>query len=263
VALAAIAHLRGGPATFVNIADLRPGLWDKALYIIPILFLGLSVLGMHLMNTKDDNSMLMALLLLIPAYVIIISIWNTKIPERAYPLIIFMTSISLVLLMGMRSSHIIGIDAHTEYYIFQQTLSNEKWQILIKSTLDSCLSISILPAIFQSFLGVNSEYLFKILYPILFSISPLVVYIIAKKYLAAIYAFLAAIFFMSQSTFLGTTSNPRTTVAILFVALSIMVLTNDRLSLFEKRILLIIFILSCIVSHYSTTYIFLQPCYLP
>ena len=254
--LAVIAHLRGGFAFFVKRTDPRLDTRDKALVLIPILFIPLSVLGMHLMNTTDKNAMLMALLFLIPVYVILISVLHNHIPENAYPLIIFMTSISLVLLMGMRSSHIIGADAHTEYYIFQQTFSNEKWQILVKGTLDSCLSISILPMVYQSFLNTNPEYLFKILYPLLFSISPLVVYIITKEYLDDIYAFLASVFFMSHTTFLGTTANPRTTIAILFVALSIMVLIDGRLSVFEKRLLLIIFIFSCIVSHYSTTYIF-------
>ena len=82
------------------------------------------------------------------------------------------------------------------------------------------------------------------------------IYVITKKYLDAIYAFLASVFFMSQNVFLSTAANSRTTIAILFFALSIMVLLNERLSVFEKRLLLIIFIFSCIVSHYSTAYIF-------
>lgn len=254
--LTVIAHLRGGYPFLAQKIDLRLDIHCKALYIIPILFLPMSVLGMHLMNTKDNNALLMALLFIIPAYVILISIWKNQIPEKAYPLIIFMISISLILLSGMRSNHIIGADAHMEYYIFQQTFSNEKWQILLLSTLDSCLSISILPAIYQSFLDIDSEHLFKILYPLLFSLSPLVVYIIAKEYLVDIYALFATLFFMSQNVFLGATASARTTIAILFVALSIMVLLKNGISIFEKRLLLIIFIFSCVVSHYSTTYIF-------
>lgn len=254
--LAVIAHFRGRFAFFANRTELRLDTSYKALILIPILFLPLSVLGMHLMNTTDNNAMLMALLFLIPIYVILISIWHNHIPEKAYPLIIFMTSISLVLLLGMRSSHIIGADVHLEYYFFQQTLSNEKWQILFKLPLDCCLSVSVLPTIYQSFLGINPEYLFKLLYPFLFSITSLVVFIIAKEYLGDIYAFLASFFFMSQINFLNAASSPRTTIAVLFFTLSIMVLLNGRLSEFEKKLLLIIFIFSCIVSHYSTAYIF-------
>lgn len=254
--LVVIVHLRGGYPLFVTRKDLSLDIISKSLVIIPILFLMLSVLGMHLMNTTDNNAMLMALLFLIPVYVILIVIFHCNVPQNSFPIIIFLTSISLVLLLGMRSSYIIGADAHLEYYIFQQTITNEKWQILIKSTVDSCLSISILPVAYQSFLNINQQYLFKILYPILFSISPLVIYMIAKEYLSNVYAFLASIFLMSQTTFLSATANARTVIAILFVALSIMVLINVRLSEFQKKVLLIIFMFSCIVSHYSTTYIF-------
>lgn len=254
--LAVVAHLSGGLAFFAKRTDLRLDTKDKALVLIPLLFLPLSVLGMHIMNTTGNNAMLMALLFLIPGYVVLISLFHNQIPQKSYPLVIFLSSISLVLLLGMRSSHIIGSDVHREFFLFQQTLFFEKWQILEGSTLDSCLSISIFPVIYQSFLNTNPEYLFKILYPLLFSISPLVIYVITKEYLGDIYAFLASVFFMSQSTFIDTAANPRTTVAILFFALSIMVLLNGRLSEFKKRLLLIIFIFSCIVSHYSTTYIF-------
>ncbi|WP_273277819.1 DUF2206 domain-containing protein [Methanothrix soehngenii] len=254
--LAIIAHLRGGFAFFANRTDLSLDTRDKALVLIPILFLPLSVLGMHIMNTTDNNAMLMALLFLIPGYVILISIFHNQIPQKSYPKIIFLSSISIVLLMGMRSSYIIGTDAHLEYIFFQQTFSNERWQILHKSTLDSCLSISVLPAIYQSFLNVNPEYLFKILYPLLFSISPLVIYIIANNYVREISAFLASVFFMSQNFFILTTASPRTNIAILFFAISIMVLLHSGISVFNKKILLIIFIISCIFSHYSTTYIF-------
>jgi len=55
---------------------------------------------------------------------------------------------------------------------------------------------------------------------------------------------------------LDTAFNPRTTVAILFFALAMMTLFNDKIDPLKKRILFIVFIASCVVSHYSTTYIF-------
>lgn len=253
--LAFISYYMGALSSF-NQIDLGLSSREKTLLIIPVFFMPMSVLGMHFMNSADNNIILMALLFLIPLYVVIISIFENHIPERAYPVIIILSSISLVILMGMRSNHIIGADSHGEYFIFLQTLSNESWQIVTKSTLDSCLSISILPVIYKNFLNIDSEYLFKILYPLLFSISPLVVYIITKNYIDNIYAFQASFFFMSQKIFLSTTANSRTTIAILFFALSAMVLLKDGLKNYEKKLFLIIFILSCTFSHYSTNYIF-------
>jgi len=199
---------------------------------------------------------LMVFLFLIPAHTIFLAIMRKKVSDRVYAPITLCISISLILLFGLRSNHVLGADVHTEYYIFQQTLANGQWQILMHNPLDNCLSISILPAVYQSFINMNSEYLFKILYPILFSISPLVVYIISRKYLNSLYSFLAAMFFMSQVYFLEAAYSPRTVVAILFFALAFMALIQNGLTSFQKYILFIIFAASCIISHYSTTYIF-------
>jgi uncharacterized membrane protein len=256
--LTIVAYLRNQDASFINLSDFKLNTTEKAFLLIPVLFSSLSILGMHIMNTTDNNTMLMILLFLIPAYVIFIAIKHKQVPDRVYPPIILLTSISLVLLAGLRSNYILGVglDIFLEYYLFRQTLYNGLWQILMYNPLDACLSISILPTIYQSLLNTNSQYLFKILYPILFSLSPLVVYIISRKYISNRYAFLASFFFMSQITFLWVAFYPRTSLAILFFALAIMTLLSDRLSELNKRVLFIIFAFSCIVSHYSTTYIF-------
>jgi uncharacterized membrane protein len=142
-----------------------------------------------------------------------------------------------------------------EYYFFQTTLNNLHWSIFGHSALDACLSVSILPTIYQSILNVNPEYLCKIFVPLIMSISPLIIYVLSKKYVSESYAFLASFFFISQCTFV---SNPggRTKVALLFFALAMMVLFSDRIDPLKKRFLFIVFMSSCIVSHYATAYIF-------
>ena len=230
---------------------------EKAFLIVPILFPALSIFGMHVMNTSDNNIILMFLLFLIPAYVIFISFYHHKVPQRLYPSLIFLIGVSLLLMLSLRSNHIIGSDIHEWYYTFQMTLDNLHWSVLDPSTIDACLSISLLPAIYYAFLNINPECLFMLLYPLLFSASPLVVYIIAKKYIDSFYAFLASFFFMAQLTFLWTTGTSNTNLAIFFFALVIMVLFHQDIGEFAKRFLFIIFAASCIISHYSTSYIFL------
>jgi uncharacterized membrane protein len=61
---------------------------------------------------------------------------------------------------------------------------------------------------------------------------------------------------MSQGLFLCTAANSRASIAILFFALAMMVLFSDKIDPLKKRILFIIIMASCMVSHYSTTYIF-------
>lgn len=254
--LTIIAYLRSRTVLLPNLADFRLDTTEKAFLLLPSIFPFLSILGMHLMNTTDNNVMLVALLFLILSYVILIAVLHRQVPERIWPATTFFIGIALLLVLALRSSHIIGSDAHDEYYLFQLASDSGQWQIFLGSTLDASLSISLLPTIYQSFLNIDPEYLFKILYSLLFSISPLVVYLIFKKYLSSLNAFLASIFFMAQLTFLWVAFNSRTTLAILFCALAIMVLFRDSISEVNKRLLFIVFAASIIVSHYSTAYVF-------
>jgi uncharacterized membrane protein len=228
---------------------------EKAFLVVPVIFPALSIFGMHIMNTTDNNNILIFLLFLIPIYVIFVCFSNHKFPKRLYPVVIFLISISFPLMFALRSNHIVGADRHVEYYFFQTTFNNLHWSIFGHSTLDACLSVSIFPTIYQSILNVNQEYLCKILVPLIMSISPLIIYVLSKKYIGETYAFLASFFFISQRTFV---SNPggRTKVALLFFALAMMVLFSDKIDPLRKRILFIVFMASCMVSHYSTTYIF-------
>jgi uncharacterized membrane protein len=158
----------------------------------------------------------------------------------------------------LRFPHICGHDVHKEYGIlFQTTLDNLHWSIFGHTTLDACLSISLLPTIFQSILNVNAqEYLFKGVYVSILSFTPLAIYVISKKYVGELYAFLASFFFMSQSVFLNTAGSPRTNLAIFFIALAVMVFFSALIDPMKKKVLFIVFMLSMVVSHYSTTYIF-------
>ena len=238
-----------------SLPDLNLTTSEKAFLIVPILFPALCIFGMHVMNTADNNIILMLMLFLIPIYVAFVCFFNQKFSKRLYPVVIFLISISLVLMFALRSNHIIGVDRHVAYYYFQTTFNNLHWSIFGHSTLDACLAISLLPTIYQSILNTNQEYLFKVLIPLIFSIVPLIIYILSKKYIGETYAFLTSFFFMSQHSFVSH-SGGRTNIAVFFFALAMMVLFNEKIEPMKKRILFIVFMASCMVSHYSTTYIF-------
>ena len=240
-----------------SLPNLNLSTAEKAFLIVPILFPALSIFGMHVMNTTDNNIILMFFLFLISIYVAFVCFFNQKFSKRLYPVVIFLISISLLLLLALRSNHIIGVDTHSEYYLFRTTLDNLHWHVFILGgPLDACLCISILPTIYQSILNVSPEFLFKVFYSLFYSISPIVVYVLSKKYIGESYGFLASCFFMFQSNFLLTELHARTNTAILFFALAMMVLVNDRIDPLKRRVLFIVFMASCMVSHYSTTYIF-------
>ena len=231
---------------------------EKAFLIFPIFFPALSILGTHFMKTWDNNLILIFLLFLIPIYVVFVCFFNPNFSKRLYPIVIFLITISLLLIFMLRFPHIVGHDVHMEYGIFfQPTLDNLHWRILRGYALDACLSITLLPTIFQSIMNVNAqEYLFKTIYVSTCSFTPLAVYIVAKKYVDESYAFLASFFFISEPSFLSLAGSPRTYLAIFFVAVASMVLFNDKIEPVKKRIIFIVFLLSITVTHYSSAYIF-------
>jgi len=215
----------------------------------------LSIVGTILMNFSDNNILLMVLLSFIALLIIIVIAKSDQLSPFIYPFIILMIGLSLTLMWGFRSNHIVGVDAHHEYLLMQMTAQAQHWQIFEKSTLDSCLSISLLPTIYNVFLNINPEYLFKVFYPVLFSISPVVLYVIYKQYVGRLYAFIASAFFMSFMNFQTTTMHARTNTAILFVALALLALFHEKIHPVTGKAFFVLFLTATIVSHYSTTYV--------
>lgn len=256
ITLGIIGYKLNKPQTFF-LMNLNLSLPEKGFLMVPIFFPVLSIFGTHIMNTTNNNIILMFLLFLIPIYIAFVCFFNQKFTRRLYSVVIFLISISLLLIFMLRFPHIYGNDIHTEYYFFQTTFDNLHWSIFEHSILDACLSVSLLPTIFQSIMNLNAqEYLFKGIYVSICSFGPLTIYILSKKYIGELYAFLASFFFISQLTFLSVAGNPRTNVAIFFVALAFTAFFSDKIDPLKRRILFVVFMTSCIVSHYSTAYIF-------
>jgi uncharacterized membrane protein len=227
--------------------------------VFPIIFPILSVFGTYLMNFEGNNILLITMLFLIPVYLIFVIYLNKRIPITTYPVAILMISISLLLMHGLRSSYVNGSDVHGEYYAFQVVLKNAHWNMSnLPNVLTACLSTSLLPAILQGLLNINGQYIYKLVYQLIFSMTPLAIYLFSKKYVSELYAFLAAIFYTSQSNFFYLMQSAmRTEIAIFFFTLTMIIFFDDEIDKINKNFLFIVFVFSTIVSHYATSYIFL------
>lgn len=241
-----------------NVPDINLNNYEKVVLAVTFFFPSLSLFGAYMVNSSGNNILSMILLILTPLTVLLICFVNEKLSYKIYPPVIFLMSLSLILMAALRTQYILGVDSNIEYYYFLNTLQNLHWSIgfsQFRSALDACISISLLPTIYQSLMDVNPEMLFKVLYPLIYSVSPLAIYVISRKYVGELYAFLAAFFFISQLNFLWTTSNARTSLAVLFFALIIMLLLTDKIKEMHKSILVIIFVFSIVLSHYSTSFL--------
>ena len=261
IILAFIAYKRNKDDFDINnIFNFKLDLKDKLTtpLLFPILFPFIAVFGTYLMNTKGNNTILLTMLFLIPAYAITVVILRDRTPKSTYPMAIIMMGISLLFMHALTSNYLNGRDIHIEYYVFKLTTNNLHWDISnYQHAYNACLSVAILPTIYKFLLGIEGLYIFKIVYPLLGAVTPLVCYIIFKKYIGEKYAFLASFFFMAQTPFIYTIQGTvRTELAMLFFAIAILVFFDDEIDKLNKKILFLIFMFAVVVSHYSTSYIF-------
>jgi len=227
-------------------------------FITPLIFPVLSILGAIILNNNGPNILTMIMLGGITIYFFLIAFLRNKLNEHVFPWAIFMMSISLLLMYSLRSWHISGWDIHQEYQMFQLTKENFHWSMsnFPRNAYNACLSITILPTILYSFLNINDEYIFKLVFQIVFSFVPVIVFLFLRRYTKDIIAFLASFFFISQWQFMqGMPTLARQEIAFLFFASSLLILFNRNINLIFRKTLFLIFGFSMIVSHYSTTYV--------
>lgn len=234
--------------------DLKDKLNSPMLF--PFLFPLLAVLGTYLMNSSQNNILLLLMLILIPLYLVTVVYLRDKIHPTTYPLALWMIGLSLLLMHGLTSNHLLGTDVHLEYYSFQLTQLGYHWDLnSYYNPYNACISITILPMIYQVLSGMSGEYIFKLFMAVIGSTTPLIVYLVARKYLAAKYAFLAALLFIFQLFFINLLGAVRQEIAILFFFLTVMVVFDGKMDKWLRKFLIVLFIFATLISHYSTAYV--------
>ena len=230
---------------------------SRVFFIIPVSFPILGIFGAIILNNGGTNTISLFNYAIISLSVLVLYLLRQRVDSRVYPLFILMIAISFLLSGWLRSYYVSGIDVSTEYQVFQITQTAQIWKPLNYINIyNSCLSLTILPTILSIFLKINDQYIYKLFIPLLFSITPIVIYYISRKYITKPLSFLAAFFFMSQPAFTTWAYiSIRQEIAFIFFALSMLVLLSKSLDIKIRNVLFTTFSISMIVSHYSTAYI--------
>lgn len=228
-----------------------------ALFLLLIPFM--SILGTYLVNYYSNNLLLLFLIVIICLVIILIGFDTKYIPTNLYPLAIFVIAISLLLHDSLIFNHLYGWDVHQEYYYSNLVKTSGFWHSNIPSDVNSMLSIVFLAPIYSDICNLSLTWVFKIIYPLLFSFLPLGLFQIYKKQTEnEITAFLSVIYFMSISTFYTEMlALERQQIAELFFVILISIfICNIELS--KKRLLTLIFVFGLAISHYGLSYLILS-----
>jgi len=215
------------------------------------------VFGTYLVNYHNINSFLILLMLLI-GITLIIAIFKRNIHKSTYPLAIWTISISLLFFTSLISNYLVGSDVHDEFFFANMVLKNGIWSWEIFRLGNGVMSTNILAPIYVIYMDFGLNWVFKIVYPLLYSLLSLILYHIYREQTNDRFAFLATFFFISNYIFFTTMLGlGKQIVAELFLALLFCSMLSENLNQFNSSILMIVFAASLIFSHYGVSYLYI------
>jgi len=237
--------------SFLDIGDIAS---PPALFLCLIPFL--AIFGTYLMNFYNTNILLLILLPII-CFILILVITG-KIPQRLYPLAIWVIGISLLFHFSLISRFLLGTDVLSEYFYSQQVLSTSHWDPVSRSVL----STTILPVVLSKVCFLDLTWVYKVVYPFFFSLTPLGAYYIYNNLSSLEFekkdSFFAVFLIMSVYVFYHIMPGlAKQSLATLFYILVIMTAFVDKGKGPQFTILLLAFSVGLIFSHYGMSYLLL------
>lgn len=253
ILLSVLAYFRD--KSFINHPNSNPLHLSPSVFFIFLLPF-LSVISAYVMNNYDNNFFSMLLLMSISFIIVLVAL--NKIPKSFYPLTIFLTSISILLSCSLISNNLWGWDIQIEYFFANSVASTSIWNYMIPDNTNSMLSITILAPILRIMSNLNLVWIFKIIYPSIFSIVPVVLYEVFRKQTNEKIAVFSAFFFIFfYSFFIELLQIGKQMIAEFFIVIFLLLLMDTKINNYNKSILLLIFTAAIVVSHYGTSYIYL------
>lgn len=262
---AAVTQFTGHPTIPQDTAN-KNAVSPLALFLVflPIL----SIIGTYFVNTNGNSSILMLMIIIISLLFTAIAFFERPALGKIYPVAIFMIALALLFHFSLISGYIVpyGGDSPVELFVFRNAQTNSYWYPVLPfaegdqplGRMNAMLSVTILPTVYSSMLGMDPTWVYKIVYPLIFALLPVGLYMLWQPYIGKKYAFLAAFLFMAQSTFYTEMmALSRQLIAELFFVLLFLVLLNKHIKMQTKYFAFMVFSFGLIFSHYALSEIFL------
>lgn len=236
---------------FVETEDINLAI-VSLLFIIPII----SIIGTFFVNNHNNNAILLILIISIAVLVFIIGFTNF-VPCNLYPLAIGVIAVSLQYHDSLISSYINKYDIITESFFVNLVISDSFWNWNLYDNNNGSLATVILAPIFHQFCNIDITWIFKLIYPFLLSLVSIALYEFFKNKMSERTAFLSAFYFTSlNASYAMISALGKQAIAELFYVCFILLIFNkSKDKQIQKSVLLIIFAISIIVSHYGLSYI--------
>ncbi len=243
----------------VRLPEAKP-LWPKGMWFFVASLPIWAVAGAEVMNATGNNTLiLLTYAMSVAGAAIVFLRLGENQPLCAFSL--WAIGLSLIFAFSIRSDYVLGYDVFFEYFVTQKVITLGRWlPSSILGPVSTSLAVGILPGQLYYVSGTSLDMVYKIGFAIMFSPAPVVVFLLARRFLRSQFAYAASLFFVYQTPFTYISqSNPRTSVAVLLFAFALLPLlrvwTGDVPN-WKGRLLLLAFTFGVVFSHYTTAYIF-------
>ena len=253
--LCVLSYVRDKDFSNPSFIDVKSLLLPPALFLCLIPFL--AVFGTYLMNFYHINVLLMFLIVILAIIVVLIA-FDKFIPKNLYPLAVFVIAISLLYHSSLISMHLWGWDIQIEHYFSNLVILNSIWDPTIAYRMNAMLTIVMLAPAYSIICGMSLTWVFKVIYPLLFSLVPLGLYRVFQKQTDDRIAFLSCFLFVSLGVFFcDMLQLARQQIAELFIVLLILSMIDKNMNRIKRSFLFIVFGISLAVSHYGSSYLYM------
>lgn len=255
--LLAVSYYKDRKYSHSAASGLSAGLITSNQFLFICLLPLIAIIGAYTLQYYGNNKIQITLLLTICLLVLLMA-WG-YLKKEYYHLAIFSVAISILYYSVLISNHIWGYDIFFEYQFATYVIKHGIWDYTWPHAYNAMLSVVMYAPIYSKLSGMTLTWIFKFIYPFLFSLISIGLYKIFEERTGSKLAFLAAFFFIAYNGFSygWMVQMARQQIAEIFLVLLVWLMVDRKIPQNKRKILYLLFGVGLIVSHYSVTYLFM------
>ena len=242
-----------------GIRRARLGAGEKWLISGTVLGVLLAVLGAVRLNNGAGGGLAEVALAVAAIVGIVLMVNAGRIRPGVLVFCLYGVGLAVLYMTSMRGWYTTGHDIQQEFLVFLKVHASQHWSPSASGTsYDACLSITILPQMLWELTRVATPYVYKVDFPLMFAACPLALYELSRRVFGQRLAIACALLFISFPTFVNDiVFLNRQEVAFLYVSVVLALVFSGAGNLRLRRVLIGLCIVGMVMSHYSTSYVFL------
>lgn len=209
-----------------------------------------AIIGVQMMEKYGHNEIILLVLFVVGIVPITVLYFSGS--DKYHEYVVGMISLTLMIVNAIPRKY----NREGELSVARTVIESGFWTP--QGTIGSMPRIGVLHPTYSLVMDISLFWEFKIVHPILFALTPIIVYKISKKYFSTKTAFMsAALYLFLPRNHIFLSQNTRTGSAVLFVAFFILAFLDDEIPIYIQACITIIFLWSIVSSHYGIGPLFL------